>query len=139
MAAWRRRALELFPDLRRDLTGSDYSVYMLFFDLKPQLRDALARNDTALVRRIFDFAEWCADQTAQKLWNAAGVAFYEHLFDYPEYSERMLPWLSPTVVYTHWNLWEAMVSRDEWARVAPCLEAKRAAGEQQAGRSRRRT
>lgn len=134
MAAWRRRALELFPELRRDLTGPDYTVYSVFFDLKPMLRDAFDRDDTELVRRIFGFAEWCAAQTAEELWNAAGVAFYEHLFDYPAYSERVVPWLSPGVVYTHWGLWEAMVSPTEWARVAPWLESKRAAGERQAAR-----
>lgn len=56
MAAWRRRALELFPRLRRDLTGPD-----------------------------------CTSS----------------------------------------GLWEAMVSPTEWARIAPRLEAKRAAGERQ--------
>ena len=129
--AW-RRALELFPELRRDLTERDFTVYSLFFDLKPRLREALTAGDEVLVRRIFGFAEWCAAQTAKELWNAAGVAFYEHLFDYPAYSERVVPWLSPRVVYTHWGLWEAMVDPTEWARVAPLLEAKRAAGEQQA-------
>lgn len=131
--------MELFPDLRRDLTEQDSSVYSLFFDLKPLLRDAFDRDDAELVRRIFGFAEWCAAQTAQPLWNAAGVAFYEHLFDYPAYSEHVVPWLSSVVVYTHWWLWEAMVSPAEWARVAPWLEAKRVDGERQAGRTRRRT
>jgi hypothetical protein len=132
---WRRRALELFPELRCDLTGRDYTVYSLFFDLKPMLREAFEAGDEGLVRRIFGFAEWCAAQTAQELWSAAGVAFYEHLFDYPAYSERAVPWLSPRVVYTHWGLWEAMVSPAEWARVAPWLEAKRANGERQTRRT----
>lgn len=138
MATWRRRALELFPDLRRDLTARNYTVYSLFFDLKPLLRDAFDRNDTERVRQILGFAEWCSEQTAQTLWNAAGVAFYEHLFDYPKYSEQIVPWLSPRVVYSHWGLWEAMVAPGEWRRVAPLLETKRAAGERQANRSRHR-
>jgi hypothetical protein len=127
--------LELFPELRRDLTGRDFTVYSLFFELKPRLREALDSGDEGLVRRIFVFAEWCAAQTAQELWNAAGVAFYEHLFDYPAYSERMVPWLSPRVVYQHWGLWEAMVPPAEWARVSLWLEAKRASGAQHARRT----
>jgi hypothetical protein len=134
VAVWRRRALELFPDLRRELSRRGYSVYSLFFDLKPLLREAFDRGDAELVRRIFGFAEWCAKQSAQPLWNAAGVSFYEHLFDYPAYSERMVPWLSPVVVFNHWGLWEAMVTPGEWARVASLLEAKRAVGERQARR-----
>ena len=139
MAAWRRRALELFPQLRRDLSARDYTVYSLFFDLKPLLRDAYGAGDDGLIRRMYEFAEWCARQTAQPLWNAAGVAFYEHLFDYPEYSERAVPWLSPRVVFMHWELWEAMVATEEWARVSPLLEAKRSAGEREWNRPGRHT
>ena len=95
MAAWRRRALELFPQLRQELTGRDYSVYLLFFELKPMLTGAFDVDDEILVRRIFNFAEWCSRQTAWELWNAAGVAFYEHVFDEPQYSDRVIPWLSP--------------------------------------------
>jgi hypothetical protein len=91
MAAWRRRALELFPQLRRDLQSRDYSVYSLFFELKPMLRTAHDSGDNELLRCIYGFAEWCSQQTAKELWNAAGVAFYEHLFDYPDYSERIIP------------------------------------------------
>ena len=40
MAAWRRRALELFPQLRAELQQPDYSIYMLFFDLLPTVREA---------------------------------------------------------------------------------------------------
>jgi hypothetical protein len=117
--------LELFPELHRDLQSRDYSVYLLFFDLKPMLRAAHDAEDHRLLQRIYGFAEWCSRQTAKDLWNAAGVAFYEHLFDYPEYAERVIPWLSPGVVYQHWDLWEGMVSPEEWARVRALLEGKR--------------
>ena len=136
MAVWRRRALELFPALRPDLTRRDYTIYLLFFDLRPLLREAFDRSDDELVRRIFGFAEWCSVQTAQPLWNAAGVAFYEHLFDYPEYTARILPRLSARVVANHWELWVAMVGAAEWARIAPSLEARRAAGVRLSDRSR---
>jgi len=123
MAVWRRRALELFPQLRRDVNGRDrYSIYMLYFDLLPMLRDAFDSGDDELVRRVFTFAEWCSRQAAEDLWNAAGVAFYEHLFDRPEYSERVIAWLSPCVVFDHWSLWEAQVAPAEWDRVRPLLE-----------------
>jgi len=36
----------LFPDLRRELTRRGYSVYSLFFDLKPLLREAFDCGDT---------------------------------------------------------------------------------------------
>jgi hypothetical protein len=129
MSVWRRRALALFPQLRRDLNRRDYSVYSLYFDLKPLLRAALDAGDDGFVRGAFGFAEWCARSPNKDLWNPAGVAFYEHLFDYPAYSDRVLPWLSPFAVFTHWDLWGVMTPDDEWARVKPLLEGKRVAGE----------
>jgi hypothetical protein len=125
VATWRRHAIRLFPQLHRELTKQNYTVYLLFFELKPMLRNALDSQNTELVSRIFWFAEWCASQTAQQLWNAAGVAFYEHLFDYPSYSEYLVRWLSPKIVSMHWDLWEATQSAEEWSRVSPLLAAKR--------------
>lgn len=129
MAVWRRRALEQFPQLRRELNGGGYTPYSLFADLKPMFRLAHDEGDNELLRRIYGFAEWCAQQKAKELWNPAGVSFYEHLFDYPDYSERVISWLSPFVVFAHWELWEAMVAPAEWARVSPLLRQKRAQGE----------
>jgi hypothetical protein len=71
------------------------------------------------------------------LWNAAGVAFYEHLFDYPPYSERVIPWWSARIVFTQWQLWEAMGAPPEWARLQPRLAEKRSAGEREVEAARR--
>jgi hypothetical protein len=79
VSAWRRRALDLFPRHARSIEDSATTVYQLFFDLLPDVRDALARQDAAEVDRIFEFAAWCFDQ--KELSNAAAVAFYEHVFD----------------------------------------------------------
>src|SRR5689334_17549476 len=59
MAAWRRRALELFPQLREELQQRDYSIYMLYFDLLPMVREAHNADDTELLSRIYGFAAWC--------------------------------------------------------------------------------
>src|SRR5438552_15545583 len=81
LAVWRRKALELFPELRSEFQRPESSIYTVFFELLPMVRQAHDGNDVDLLRRIYGFAEWCLEQTAKDLWNAAGVAFYEHLFD----------------------------------------------------------
>ena len=118
MASWRRKVLALFPDLRVDVQRPDFSIYMVFFDLLPRVRDAHQDGDTETLRRIYGFAEWCFEQKAKDLWNAAGVAFYEHLFDshrslWPEF----IRWLSPRVVEGCWGLWEWRLSEEELAEV----------------------
>lgn len=115
MAAWRRKALALFPELRSDLNPvrlsryCRYNYYMLFFDLLPMFREAMEACDETALRKIIDFTEWCfrQDRRAPDLDNAAGVAFYEHVFDvarrdWPDVAR----WLSPDVVHECWPLWE---------------------------------
>ena len=97
MSAWRRKALELFPDLRSDIEDPDSSVMGLFFDLLPRCRDAHDRNDSDELKKIYGFAEWCASQKAKELWNAAGVGFYEHLADSAKTLDAIPLWLSKQV------------------------------------------
>ncbi|HEX5444517.1 MAG TPA: hypothetical protein VFW87_11830 [Pirellulales bacterium] len=126
MATWRRKALALFPDLRRDLQRPDFSVYMLFFELLPNVRQAHQEGDADALRRIHGFAAWCAEQNAKDLWNAAGVAFYEHLFD----SHRSLwgefvRWLPPRVLADCRALWEARLSVEDLAEIRRLVAERR--------------
>ena len=114
MAVWRRMALERFPELRHTLNDRSYSIYALFFDLLPMLRDAHHAESEEILRRIYDFAAWCLNQRAKDLSNAAAVAFYEHLFDRREDWTSVIPWLSGKVIADCWGLWEARLSDAEF-------------------------
>ncbi|HEX3315269.1 MAG TPA: hypothetical protein VHR72_10285 [Gemmataceae bacterium] len=89
-------------------------MYSVFFELLPRVRLAHQDGDTDSLLRIYGFAEWCFEQRAEDLWNAAGVAFYEHLFDshrslWPEF----VLWMSPPVAEGCFGLWEARLSIEE--------------------------
>ena len=56
-------------------------MYEVFFTLLPWCHNAHISGDEAALSRIYGFAGWCARQPEKELWNAAGVAFYEHLTD----------------------------------------------------------
>src|SRR4051794_14333591 len=107
MAAWRRRALAQFPELRNELNRRDYNLYFLFFALLPMSRNAHDRSDKAMLTRIYAYAEWCLRQRSKELWNPAAVSFYEHVFDRKAvYRAEVAAWLSPFVVWMIWGLWE---------------------------------
>jgi hypothetical protein len=93
MSAWRRKAVELFPDLRSRLEASDATIYLVFFELLPRCHAAHQCDDTAELEKIYGFADWCAQQKSRDLWNAAGVAFYEHLADSPQTLESIPRWV----------------------------------------------
>jgi hypothetical protein len=118
VASWRRKVLALFPELRLDVQRPDFSIYMVFFDLLPRVREAHQDGDTETLRRIYGFAEWCFEQKAKTLWNAAGVAFYEYLFNSPRSLwPEVVQWLSPRVAEGCWGLWELRLSDEELAKV----------------------
>lgn len=95
MSVWRRKALELFYDMRMEIQGKEDTIYTVFFALLPRVRGAHARNDIEELKKIYGYAEWCLSQKTNGLWNAAAVAFYEHLVDY-EITYKEIPyWIEP--------------------------------------------
>jgi hypothetical protein len=125
MSMWRRKALELFPNLRRELNDREYTIYVLYFDLLPMVREAHEENDCDLLRRIYGFAAWCFDQKAKDVWNSAAVAFYEHLFDERKLWSRVIPWLSPKVITECWPLWEFRLSAEELKDIQRLITARK--------------
>jgi hypothetical protein len=95
-------AQRLVPEVWRaamDRAGSQRrSLYHVFFALLPMVREAHAAANSDVLLRGYAFAEWCARHPSRDIWNAAGVAFYEHLFDAPLSPEEVVPWLT-TVTY----------------------------------------
>jgi hypothetical protein len=114
MSTWRRKAIESFPDLRHELEKPETTIYLLFFDLLPRVREAHVRADTNELQRIYDFARWCFLQKANDLWNAAGVAFYEHLVDEPITLRAIPRWLQPDVFEGCKALFEARLSDEQF-------------------------
>ena len=117
MSAWRRKALELFPDLRIDIEDLDMSLMSLFFELLPRCRDAHDRGDSVELKKIYGFADWCASQKAKELWNAAGVGFYEHLADSRQTFDAIPLWVRKQVFDDIAGLLEARVGIERMAEL----------------------
>lgn len=81
MSAWRKKAIECLPGHRLEFEQPETSIYGVFFEMLPALRTAHADRDHETLRKIYRFAEWCFRQKDKTIWNAAAVAFYEHLGD----------------------------------------------------------
>ena len=120
MAGWKRRAIIAFPHLRRTIEDPRMTIYSLFGDLLAMERMARATQDMETLHKIYGFAKWCSHQRNGKdLWNAAGVAFYEHLFD-----DRTSDWkivvdnLSAEIVWANQPLWKSHLAAEDW----DCLE-----------------
>jgi hypothetical protein len=78
------------------------------------VRDAHERADTQELQRIYDYARWCFHQKAVALWNAAAVAFYEHLVDEPTTRGQIPRWLQPDVFDGCRGLFEARLEPEQF-------------------------
>ena len=97
MSAWRKRAIECLPGSKKEFENPSTSIYGVFMELLPATIAAHKSNDIAQLKLNYDFAEWCLHQKTKELWNAAGVAFYEHLGDRTETLQAMHLWVKRDV------------------------------------------
>ncbi|QEM02850.1 hypothetical protein DIU31_004720 [Mucilaginibacter rubeus] len=93
MSAWRKRAIECLPALKREFEDPETSIYGVFMELLHATIAAHRDNDTMQLKKNYDFAEWCFRQKSENLWNAAGVLFYEHLGDKTETLQAIHLWV----------------------------------------------
>jgi len=82
MPEWKDKLIELVPEEREEWLIED-SIYLAFSWLLDTLGEAVRSENWDLVKRCFEFAQWCFGQEEKDLWNSAGVSFYEHLADDP--------------------------------------------------------
>jgi hypothetical protein len=97
MSVWRRKAIECLPQLKKEFEHPDNSIYNVFSEMLSALVIAYKEQDNEKINRIYSFAEWCLNQKEKDLWNAAGVAFYEHLGDHQETLTELPKWVKPNI------------------------------------------
>ena len=97
MSTWRQKAIECAPGLKKNFNAKGLTPYSVFMELLPLAREAHIIKDNKTLQSIYDYAEWCFRQKDQKLWNAAGVSFYEHLGDTPETFPGFTKWVKKDI------------------------------------------
>ncbi len=117
MSTWRRKALELFPDIRNEIQHGDTTIYTVFFHLLPRCREAHQLHHQDELKKIYGYAQWCFEQKSKDLWNAAGVAFYEHLGDYGETRDEMHRWVKPETFERVSGLLEFMMGQKKFVEL----------------------
>lgn len=113
MSSWRRRAIACAPELRQELEDPSLTIYGAFFELRSSLIQAHICNDTDKLKKIYAFAAWCFSQKNEELWNAAGVAFYEHLGDQEETLAAFTRWIPKNIFINVRGLLERRITTEE--------------------------
>jgi hypothetical protein len=122
MSAWRRRAIEAWPEATAFIQDPNTTIYHLFFELLAWVRKAHDESDEAQLKRIYGFAHWCLGTSSRNLQNAAAVAFFEHLVD-SEPTRRAIPsWVQPSAFADLKSLFEARMSTEAYAELCRVFE-----------------
>ena len=117
MRFWRKKAIECLPESRKDFEDPHASIYLVFSELLSAAINFHKINNIDRLQKIYDFAEWCFRQKEKDLWNAAGVAFYEHLGDYSETRQEMRRWVKPNIYSDIRGLLELRLSKEEMKQI----------------------
>jgi hypothetical protein len=113
---WETKARALFPHLGVWQPDDYLSIYTLFTELLVDLRVAHRSSNTDQLEKIYHFAAWCFDQDYE-VFNASGVAFYEHLVDDPLTYQAIPRWIEPRIFRVMSQLFEWRLGLDEYKRL----------------------
>ena len=116
-----------FPSFETGFEDEDdiFSIYILFGDLLDLLKGAHREGDEDMLRRIYGYASWAREQPDDDIQNAAGVSFYEHLFDERWMRPLVISWINGTIVREYMGLWEFRLSPDDLDEVRQLLHRGR--------------
>lgn len=81
--SWKIEAEKQFPELCDEVNNSD-TPYILWFKLRDLFFNAYERGDEVLIKRIYEYADWCIQQpegatAADDLATCVSVCFFEHI------------------------------------------------------------
>ncbi len=88
---WRDLAQVMLPEIYSEERPD--SIYDLFLEMIVRIRKLHEAGDTDQLARVHAFAEWSSSHKEFDISNAAGVSFYEGLFDRGVPVEQVVPWL----------------------------------------------
>jgi hypothetical protein len=98
VALWRRKALELLPELR-DLIACAENVMALWIELRGAFEEGYRSDppDASLITRIYSFVDWCiaappGHDGAHDAATAVVAAFYEHIPAFEPARDDMPRW-----------------------------------------------
>ncbi|MCM2273680.1 MAG: hypothetical protein NDI75_02615 [Candidatus Didemnitutus sp.] len=102
MSRWRKEAFDRLPECRKQLQ-QEKSPNLFFHELGEVLYQAHLQQDEDLIRRIYQYAQWCLEAPRGKdasddLLTMVTVSFFEHLPTHREVRKEIGRFLPKSVI-----------------------------------------
>lgn len=99
MQEWKRKALEILPEIKDDILESDNPMYLWIMVVLAFDEAYEEPRNESFIKRVYDYEEWCLEQdegeTAEEhLPTCVVTAFWEHIPTNQAAREDMPRWFS---------------------------------------------
>jgi len=98
MSAWRRKALQVIPELRVIIESSNNVTY-LWCELESVFSDCFEKENNELLHKILKYAEWCVSEESGDSSGETAQAVYCGFLETITYNRKYYPsfkeWFSP--------------------------------------------
>ena len=123
MENWKRKAVELFPEIQGEISEADNPMG-LWIEIAFWFDEAYVepRNED-FIRRVYRFEEWCLEQdegstAAEHLPTCVVTAFWEHIPTNPLAREDMPRWFSIEEVNANRHIFEYLLDEGNFDELA---------------------
>jgi len=128
MSAWKRKALEMLPEFRGEFEETP-NVMSLCIQLHEKLVDAYSHKplDDDRVRRIYEYARWCLEESRNgDVVTAIVVAYFEHLPANRDVRDDLHRWISLKMFQGLEQPFRYHLSESKWAKFRDDFNRRRA-------------
>lgn len=121
---WQVLGKAMLPELV--VEQGEGSALAFFSALLAAAKAAHRANDDAFLLRAYAFAHWGMSQPDRDVWNAAGVGFFQHLFDDMP-PDTVAPWIASEAFSDVVPLLEVQLGAERARKVRKRFEARKVA------------
>ena len=112
MSAWKKKAIELFPNLKSDIEISD-SVTEVWWLIGEKLIEAFSTNNLSYIKSVKQYIAWCSNSGNDSAYQALHCGFYEDLGT----NKLFWPYIHQLINQQQFeklkNLWKHCLSEDK--------------------------
>ncbi|MDQ6786847.1 MAG: hypothetical protein M3033_08565 [Acidobacteriota bacterium] len=99
MQEWKRKALEILPEIKDDILESDNPMYLWIMIVLAFDEAYEEPKNESFIKRVYDYEDWCLAQdkgetAGEHLPTCVVTAFWEHIPTNPAAREDMPRWFS---------------------------------------------
>ena len=117
MQEWKRKALEILPEIKDDISESDDPMYLWIMIVLAFDEAYEEPRNESFIKRVYDYEKWCLTQpehagetAAEHLLTCVAICFWEHIPTNNSARKDMPRWFSLDEILANQNFFRYLLS-----------------------------